>query len=158
MYTFAYVTYIPAGNSTLESLKLILVCLFLNKFFITASLTFSVLISRALIKQNRRGWNLIFRLRRKGIIHEWRHFLDVSSRSFSTRPRVIKLMKLPTSSYLPLYSPIIRHLGNTDRHRTRKGQKRGKRERRGERERLTDFFATKETGLRTNGRLSLWRA
>lgn len=62
------------------------------------------------------------------------------------------------SNQLPLYSPIIRHLGNTDRHRTRKGQKRGKRERRGERERLTDFFATKETGLRTNGRLSLWRA
>lgn len=62
------------------------------------------------------------------------------------------------SNQLPLYSPIIRHLGNTDRHRTRKGQKKEK-EKGGGRERgLQIFFATKETGLRTNGRLSLWRA
>lgn len=65
-------------------------------------------------------------------------FLDVSSRSFFDQiiPRVTKLMKLPSNSYLPLYSPIIRHLGNTDRHRTRKGQKK----RKSKRERLRDFF------------------
>lgn len=42
MYTFAYITrvYIPDGNSTLESLKLILACLFLNKFFISFSVQF----------------------------------------------------------------------------------------------------------------------
>lgn len=60
---------------------------------------------------------------------------------YSTRPGYSSSYQVNEASKqlvsFSLYSPIIRHLGNTDRHRTRKGQK--KKSERG-REKLTDFF------------------
>lgn len=72
---------------------------------------------------------------------------------YSTRPGYSSSYQVNEASKqlvsFSLYSPIIRHLGNTDRHRTRKGQKK-KSER--ERERNLQIFFCNE-GNRTNGRL-----